>query len=344
MSDSRSSEELLLSPLRGARVCVVGYGSQGRAQALNLRDSGVDVVVGLRPGSASSARVLSDGSSTLPLEDAVTEADVIALLIPDSAHQAVAETVLNPRAQQGAAIVFAHGYSVTFGGLKLRDDLQRLLVAPKAIGPELRRLYQEGRGAGALIAADPGDIEMARSYAIALGCGRMAIVESSFREETVTDLFGEQAVLCGGMPALVIAAFDTLLEAGYSPEAAWFECLFEVRLIAEMMIQSGVAGMVELISDTAKFGAMEAGSSLVDERLRARLHELLVEIENGRFAERYERERASGFERTREWVQALYTTRIQEIHARLAQRMNSPAAAATSSEPSTRESTSTGEA
>ncbi|MEW5883686.1 MAG: ketol-acid reductoisomerase [Armatimonadota bacterium] len=331
------------STLSGKRICVVGYGSQGRAQALNLRDSGVDVVVGLRAGSAGVAEARADDVATQPIGEAVAGADVIALLAPDSAHEEIVRDVVNPRAKRGAALVFAHGYSITFGGVAPREDLQRLLVAPKAIGPELRRLYVEGSGAAALIAAEPGDIELARAYAVALGCGRAVILASSFREETETDLFGEQAVLCGGMPALVLASFETLVEAGYSPEAAWFECLFEVRLIAEMMIQHGVAGMVERISDTAKFGAMEAGEALVGEPTKAKLRELLQEIQSGRFAERYERERSGGSVRTRAWLQTLREARIQAAHEALAKTMGLPAAAAAAAEPSSGESATSGE-
>jgi ketol-acid reductoisomerase len=311
---------------------------------MNLRDSGAEVVVALSEGSASLARVRQDGVPVQRIEQAVAEADVIALLMPDSAHREVVDEVVNPRAQHGAAIVFAHGYSVTFGGVTLRNDLQALLVAPKAIGPELRRLYVEGGGAAALIAAEPGDLELARSYAIALGCGRAVILESSFREEAETDLFGEQAVLCGGMPALVLAAFDTLVEAGYSPEAAWFECLFEVRLIAEMMIQHGIAGMVERISDTAKFGAMDAGQAIVDDRTKAKLKEILTEIRSGRFAERYEMERAAGCPRTHAWLQSLREARIQGAHDALAKRMGLPTASAAAAKPSTGEPTPAGEA
>lgn len=334
----------MLPPLRDRRVCIVGYGSQGRAQALNLRDSGVDVVVGLRAGSAGVAKAREDGVATQPIGEAVVEADAIALLTPDSAHEEVVRGVVNPAAKRGAAVVFAHGYSITFGGVAPREDLQRLLVAPKAIGPELRRLYVEGRGAAALIAAEPGDLDLANAYAVALGCGRAVVLESSFREETETDLFGEQAVLCGGMPALVVASFDTLVEAGYSPEAAWFECLFEVRLIAEMMIQHGVAGMVERISDTAKFGAMEAGEALVGQPTKAKLRELLHEIQSGRFAERYESERSGGSVRTRTWLQTLREARIQAAHEALAKRMGLPAAAAATAEPSARQSAPSGEA
>lgn len=337
MNRSPDAEGLLHPPLRNRRVCVVGYGSQGRAQALNLRDSGVEVVVGLRADSASLAKAREDGVAAQPIEQAIPEADVIALLVPESAHREIVSETVSPHAKYGAAVIFAHGYSVTFGGVTLRDDLQTLLVAPKAIGPELRRLYVEGAGAAALIAAEPGDLDLARAYAVALGCGRAVIIESSFREETETDLFGEQAVLCGGMPALVRAAFDTLVEAGYSPEAAWFECVFEVRLIAEMMIQHGIAGMVERISDTAKFGAMDAGEALIDEQTRRKLHEMLAEIRSGRFAERFELERTGGFLRTRTWLQMLREARIQSAHEALAKRMTLPTASAATAEPSTRE-------
>lgn len=324
-------------------MCVVGYGSQGRAQALNLRDSGAEVAVALRAGSASLGKAREDGVAAQPIGEAVAEADVIALLTPDAAHEEVVRDVVNPAAKRGAAVVFAHGYSVTFGGVTLRNDLQTLLVAPKAIGPELRRLYLEGGGAAALIAAEPGDLGLARAYAVALGCGRAVILESSFREETETDLFGEQAVLCGGIPALVSAAFDALVEAGYSPEAAWFECLFEVRLIAEMMIQHGISGMVERISDTAKFGAMDAGRVIVDEETKAKLIQILAEIRNGQFADRYESERKAGFPRTQAWLQTLRQARIQATHEVLAKRMALPTPSAPTAKPSSGKPASAGE-
>jgi ketol-acid reductoisomerase len=242
---------------------------------------------------------------------AAYEADLIALLLPDKVHEEAIERVIDPYAKQGAAVVFAHGYTIVFGDRKPRVDLQRILVAPKAIGPQLRKLYEDGSGAAALIAAEPGDIELAMAYAKALGCGRRAVIESSFREETETDLFGEQAVLCGGIPSLAIAAFEILVDAGYNPEAAYYECLFEIKLIADMMFEYGIAGMVDRISDTAQFGAMQAGPKVVNETVKSSMRELLERIRSGKFAE----ENRKGD--TREWRKALGAHLLERVRANL---------------------------
>jgi ketol-acid reductoisomerase len=332
------SEELLVPPLLNRRVAILGYGSQGRAQALNLRDSGVDVVVGLRENSPSRKKAQADLLSVEVLEDAVASADLVAMLVPESAHEALLSETIFPIAKPGAAIVFAHGFTPLYTTLSFRSDLQRLLVAPKAIGPELRRLYVEGKGAPALISAEPGDVELAKSYAFALGCGRAVVLASSFREETEADLFSEQAVLCGGLPALIVAAFDTLVESGYSEEAAYFECLFEVRLIAEMMVQHGIAGMAERISDTARFGAARAGGQLVDERTREKMRKLLEQIRDGQFARDFRQEQESGMAESVRWLENLRLSRIQASHRKVAEWIGSPAASAAATESAAGES------
>ncbi len=338
------SDELLTPPLVGKRIAILGYGSQGRAQALNLRDSGTDVVVGLRDGSSRESEAQGDGLTVQAIEDAVAAADVIALLVPESAHEDLLSQKIFRLARRGAALVFAHGFTPLYTSLEFREDLQRLLVAPKAIGPELRRLYVEGRGAPALVSAEPGDLELAKAYAFALGCGRAGVLASSFREETEADLFSEQAVLCGGLPALIIAAFDTLVENGYSEEAAYFECLFEVRLIAEMMVQHGIAGMAERISDTARFGAAISGHEIVDERLREKLRGLLRSIQSGEFARAFEREREGGMTRSIHWLETLRRSRIEAAHRRIAEANVLPAASPAATEAASGKATPSGEA
>lgn len=300
--------DLSLEPLVGRTISVLGYGSQGRTQALNLRDSGLQVCVGARRTEAPR----EDGFEAVDLEQAAALGDVLAILVPENAHDEILRNVVNPSAKPGAALVFAHGYTVVYGEVQPREDLQRLLVAPKAIGPQLRKLYESGTGAAALVAAEPGDLSIALAYAKALGSGRRAVIESSFREETETDLFGEQAVLCGGMPALAVAAFETLVEAGYSAEAAYYECLFEIKLIADMMFEHGIAGMMDRISDTAQFGAMVSGPRVVDEHVKATMRGILEEIRSGRFAEMNKRPHGVS-----DWHQSLRSHLIEQVRQRL---------------------------
>lgn len=314
------------------RVAVVGYGSQGRAQALNLRDSGAEVWVGVRPGGEGARRAKSDGFTPVAIEDACSEAEVIALLVPDSVHSEVVEASINRCAQPGTRIVFAHGYSIHYGEANLRENLVPILVAPKAIGPELRRLYLEGKGAAALVAAPDDHMDFALRYAKGLGCGRAAIIESSFREETETDLFGEQVVLCGGVPTLVAAAFETLVAAGYSPQAAYFECLFEVRLIANMMTERGMRGMFEQISDTAAYGAMLTGGEVIDEASRAAMQRALDRIRSGEFAALWREERRRGLPSVKKWLAEGSWARLDATHAELAGQPSSPTSTASSTE------------
>jgi ketol-acid reductoisomerase len=298
-------------------VAVLGYGSQGRAQAANLRDSGIAVIVGIRQGGNSFADATADGFDVRPFADAVADADVVAMLVPESAHGEILDRHVHPTIRAGTSLVFAHGYTVVFGPTRPREDIPLLLVAPKAIGPQLRRLYTQGGGAAALIATQGGDVAIAKSYACALGCGRAAVIESSFREETETDLFSEQVLLCGGLPALANAAFETLVKTGYSPESAYFECLFEVKLIADMMFERGIAGMIDRISDTAQFGAMEASDRIISDAVRANMKAVLAEIKSGEFAARLDAQRESSMRDVAAWRKSLRQRGIEAAHAAL---------------------------
>jgi ketol-acid reductoisomerase len=317
MSKIWRSDEVSLGALSGKRIAVIGFGSQGRAQAENLRDSGAQVTIGCRAGASMEAAQAS-GFVAEEIGDALEQADVLALLVPERAHKEVIEGPVNSHAKPGAALVFAHGYTVAYEVAEVRGDLQRLLVAPKAIGPQLRRLYEHGFGAPALIAADPGDLDLARAYAVALGCGRAAIIESSFQEEAETDLFGEQAVLCGGLPALAQCAFETLVSAGYSREAAYFECVYEIKLIADLIFERGIAGMVDSISDTAQFGAMIAGGEVIGESSREAMSKLLGDIRSGRFAANWEAEQQAGMPNVARWRERLESSEIEATRRNLA--------------------------
>lgn len=278
-------------------VAVVGYGSQGAAWAANLSDSGVSVRVALRSGGPSWTRAKQEGHEVVTLEEAATLCPILCFLTPDETHAALVEGPLSG-ALPGSALVFAHGYNVHYGRVTGRPDQDLILVAPKGIGPQVRRTYLAGRGVPALlgVARDASGQAhgIARSIAEGLGCARVGIYPSSFREETECDLFSEQAVLCGGVPALVSAAFDTLVARGHSPEAAWFECLFELKLIVDLMVETGVAATFGRISTTAHFGAVRASGRLVDARLKATMETLLDEIQDGTFARALSDEVAQG--------------------------------------------------
>jgi ketol-acid reductoisomerase len=288
------------APLAGKRVAILGYGNQGRAQALNLHDSGIDAVVGLRGGSASRFDAQAAGLSTAPLEDAVGSADVIMMLAPDETHQALYGEI-EPQLRPGAALGFSHGLSVRFGFVEPRDDLDVFLVAPKGPGTALRSLYSEGKGmlAAWAVAHDAtGDARaIALAYGRAIGCGRAGLIATSFAEEAEADLFNEQAVVWGAVPELLIAGFETLVDGGVSPELAYLECVGELKLIAELIEARGIAGMREAISNTAELGALLGGKRIVDDGVRARMAEVLAEVRAGRFAEELRREEEEGYPR-----------------------------------------------
>ena len=286
------------APLAGKRVAVLGYGNQGRAQSLNLHDSGIDVVVGLRGGSGSRIEVESAGIQVQLLEDAVRGADVVMFLAPDEILGALYREV-EEFLRKGTAIGFAHGLAVRFGFIEPRGDLDVFMVAPKGPGTALRSLYLEGKGMLALWAVaqdatgNAGGIALA--YGQAIGCGRAGLMESSFAEECEADLFNEQAVVWGAVPEILIAGFDTLVAAGFSPEVAYMECVGELSLIAQLIESRGIAGMREAISNTAELGATVGGPRIVDDTVRARMAEVLAEVRAGKFACQLSDEEAGGY-------------------------------------------------
>ena len=296
--DAKRDPDIDPTPLKGKRVAILGYGNQGRAQALNLNDSGINVVVGLREGSPSKAKAEADGVSTASLVDAVARADVIMLLAPDETLAAIYREV-EPHLRQGAALGFSHGLAIRFKFILPRADLDVFMVAPKGPGTALRSLYLEGEGMVALYAvaqdASGSSEAIALAYGRALGCGRAGLLPSSFAEECEADLFNEQAVVWGAVPEILIAGFDTLVEAGVSEEVAYMECVGELKLIAELIEARGIAGMREAISNTAELGAVLGGARIVDETVRRRMREILAEVRAGKFSSLLQDEEASGY-------------------------------------------------
>jgi ketol-acid reductoisomerase len=288
------------APLAGKRVAILGYGNQGRAQALNLHDSGVDVVVGLRGGSGSTNEAEAAGLATALIANAVASADVVMMLAPDEIHGALYREI-EPQLREGVALGFSHGLSVRFGFVEPRADLDVFLVAPKGPGTALRSLYKEGKGMIALWAvhqdATGGARGTALAYAREIGSGRAGLIASSFAEEAEADLFNEQAVVWGGVPELLAAGFETLVAGGVSPEVAYLECVGELQLIAELIKARGIAGMREAISNTAELGALLGGKRIVDEGVRERMAAVLTEVRAGKFARELSDEEASGYER-----------------------------------------------
>ncbi|HET9679214.1 MAG TPA: ketol-acid reductoisomerase [Gammaproteobacteria bacterium] len=277
-----------LSLIRASRVAVLGFGAQGRAQALNLRDSGVDVVVGLRENSASQTKAESEGLKVATPAAAVTSADVVAMLVPDTVQPAVYQQMVAPHLKAGGALVFAHGYCVNFKQITPRQDMDILLVAPLGVGEQVRAVYERGGGVPGMIAvkqdASGNGRALALSYALANGHGRAGIIETDFAQETETDLFAEQAVLCGGLTHLIQAGFDTLVEAGYDPQIAYFCCLHEVKLLADLIHTRGLAGMRESISPIAEYGDYTRGPRVINEQSRNAMRDMLAEIRDGSFA------------------------------------------------------------
>ena len=280
------------------KVAVIGYGSQGHAHALNLKDSGIDVRVGLRSGSSSEAKAREAGLRVLSMADAAAEADLVMMLVPDTEHADIFDQHVAPNLKDGDALFVSHGFSVRFGQVKAPAGVDVAMVAPKGPGHLVRRTYVEGGGVPCLIAVSQDATGNARGLALAYADGvggtRAGVLETTFEEETETDLFGEQVVLCGGLTALVTAGFETLVEAGYQPEAAYFECLHELKLIVDLMYEQGISGMRYSISDTAEYGDLTRGSRIVDDHVRSTMREILDEIRSGRFAEEWIAEAKGG--------------------------------------------------
>jgi len=313
------------SCLAGQRIAVLGYGSQGRAHALNLKDSGFDVVVGLRPDGASWKRAEADGLDVMEPAEAAQGAAVVAFLTPDMA-QAKLYGDIEASLGDGAAILFAHGFNIHYRQIAPRADLDVVLIAPKGPGDLVRRQYQEGHGVPCLVAVDKdatgNALKLALAYALGIGGARAGVIETTFAEETETDLFGEQAVLCGGATELVVAGFETLVKAGYQPEVAYYECMHELKLIVDLLHEGGLRKMHEFISDTAAYGDLTRGPRIVDSHVREQMQGVLEDIRDGTFARQWIAENEGGQQEFRRMMQADLDHPIEKVGAALRSRMD----------------------
>ncbi len=311
--------------LKDKKIAILGYGSQGHAHALNLLNSGYDVRVGLREDSSSISKAEDAGLRVTSIASAADEADVIMMLLPDTEQKFVYETEVAPHLSAGKLLLFAHGFNIRFDLITPPADVDVAMVAPKGPGHLVRRTYVEGGGVPALIAVHQDATghakELALAYADGLGATRAGVLETTFTEETETDLFGEQAVLCGGVSALVRAGYETLVEAGYQPESAYFECLHELKLIVDLMYEQGITGMRFSISDTAEYGDLTRGSRIINDAVKAEMKEVLKEIQDGRFAAEWIRENEIGRPRYRELKEAGRVHPIEKVGSQLREMM-----------------------
>ena len=317
--------------LLSGKVAVIGYGSQGHAHALNLRDSGIDVCVGLREGSPSRVKAEADGLSVSSVADGVKGARLVSILLPDQVQAKVWREEIEPNLEEGAAVLFAHGFNIQYGRIAPAPGHDVIMVAPKGPGHIVRRLFTEGYGTPALVAvaedASGQALDLALAYGAAIGAGRAGMIETTFTEETETDLFGEQAVLCGGVTELVRLGFETLVEAGYQPEIAYYECLHELKLIVDLIYEGGLAGMRYSISDTAEYGDLTRGPKVVDDHVRENMRRLLSDIREGGFAEEWIREMDSGEPHLNELREKAAGERIEEVGKELRSKMHRAAPA-----------------
>ncbi len=320
-----SDDDVSGAALEGKRIAIIGYGSQGRAHAQNLRDSGHDVIAGVRKGGKGWSNARADKIDTAEPEHAVEGADLIAILTPDMAQEGVWKEIIAPKAKQGAALLFAHGFTIHYGRVAPREDMDVVLVAPKGPGDLVRREFVRGRGVPALFAVhqDATGAARARAMAYAKGIGGAVggLIETTFAEETETDLFGEQAVLCGGAKELVMAGYQTLVEAGYQPEVAYFECMHELKLIVDLFYEGGVSKMHDFISETAKYGAVVSGPRVITDETRARMREVLKDIQSGNFARDWILENQAGKPRYSAMLNADRNHPIEKTGAELRARM-----------------------
>ncbi|WP_445630513.1 ketol-acid reductoisomerase [Nostoc sp. DSM 114167] len=291
-------EDANLDLLAGKTIAIIGYGSQGHAHALNLKDSGLNVIVGLYPGSKSVAKAEAAGLTVKNVADAANAADFIMILLPDEVQKTIYKNEIEPNLEEGNVLAFAHGFNIHFGQVVPPANVDVVMVAPKGPGHLVRRTYESGEGVPALFAVYQDASDQARdramSYAKGIGGTRAGVLETTFREETETDLFGEQAVLCGGLSALIKAGFETLVEAGYQPELAYFECLHEVKLIVDLVVEGGLAKMRDSISNTAEYGDYTRGPRIVTEQTKTEMQKILGEIQSGQFAREFVLENQSG--------------------------------------------------
>jgi ketol-acid reductoisomerase len=319
-----SQKDVDKKALKGARIAILGYGSQGRAHALNLKDSGFDVVVGVRPGGAGWKQARREGLKVAAPAEAVQGADLVAVLIPDTAQKQFYKEI-RKGLKAGATLLFAHGFNIHFGQIKPAKELDVVLIAPKGPGDLVRRQYTQGRGVPCLLAVaqDATGTARARALAYAHGIGgtRGGVLETTFAEETETDLFGEQAVLCGGCTELVVKGFETLVEAGYQPEVAYYECLHELKLIVDLLHEGGLAKMHQFVSETAKYGDLTRGPRIVNERVKNEMRKVLKEVQSGRFARQWIRENAAGRPNYQKLLGADIEHQIEKVGAALRARM-----------------------
>ena len=306
-------------------IAIIGYGSQGRAHALNLRDSGFEVVIGLRPGGPTEAKAQADGFVVQTPAEAARDADLVAILTPDMVQKKVYEESIGPNMKPGACLLFAHGLNVHFDMITPREDLDVVLVAPKGPGALVRREYEIGRGVPCIYAVHQdksGKAEqLALAYAAGLGGARANIIKTTFKEETETDLFGEQAVLCGGASSLVQAGFETLVEAGYQPEIAYYEVLHELKLIVDLFYEGGITRMLEFISETAQYGDFVSGPRVIDASVKARMKDVLTDIQNGTFTRNWQAEYDAGLPNYRKFQQADKDHPIEKVGRELRAKM-----------------------
>src|ERR687894_1382763 len=314
-----------LDALQGKTVAVIGYGSQGHAHALNLRDSGIDVVVGLHEGSKSRAKAEADGLRVTSVADAVRESDVVMVLVPDHIQKRLYEEEIAPNLASGKTLMFAHGFNIHFGAITPPPGIDVAMIAPKSPGHRLRELFQEGVGVPALLAvhqdATGQATDTALAYARALGSLRAGVLGTTFKEETETDLFGEQAVLCGGVSNLIEAGFNTLVDAGYQPEIAYFECLHELKLIVDLIYEGGLEYMRYSVSDTAEFGDYYAGPKVIDDHVKETMRGLLARIQDGSFAQEWIAENEAGRERFLSMRERAQGSQVEHVGAELRKMM-----------------------
>ena len=314
-----------LENLSGRTVAIVGYGSQGHAHALNLRDSGVDVVVGLYPGSKSWAKAEAAGLKVLTTAEAAKAADVVMILVADHIQADLYHKEIAPHMTAGKTLMFAHGFNIHFQQIAPPKDVDVSMVAPKAPGHRVRELYTEGVGVPALVAihqdASGHALERALAYALALGCLKAGVIETNFREETESDLFGEQSVLCGGASELIRAGFETLVEAGYAPEIAYFECLHELKLIVDLIQEGGLGYMRYSVSDTAEYGDYTRGPRIVNEQTRTEMKKILAEIQSGEFARQWIEENKTGRKKFLAMREAAQNQPIEKVGKELREMM-----------------------
>jgi ketol-acid reductoisomerase len=315
-----------LAPLEGKTVAVIGYGSQGRAHANNLHESGINVVVGVREGGPSWEQAKADGLTVASPAQAAAQSDMIAILLPDMVQPKVFEEDIKPNTKPGASILFAHGFNIHFGQIEVPDTMDVVMVAPKGPGDLVRRQYEEGKGVPSLMAVEQdasGEaFDRTLAYAHGIGGTRGGVITTTFREETETDLFGEQAVLCGGATELVVQGFQTLVEAGYQPEVAYFECMHELKLIVDLLFEGGLAKMNKYVSETAQYGDFISGPRIINDETKQRMKEVLDDITSGEFARNWAAEYASGLKNFRRLEQEDMDQPIEKVGAALRAQMS----------------------